>query len=66
MNNPTGGKLKITLLRSPYGRIRRHRETLRVLGLHKQRQTVIKDDNPAIRGMVNAVSYLVECEQLEG
>lgn len=57
-------KLKITLVRSPLGRKQNQIKTVEALGLRKIRQTVEKDDNPAIRGMINTVSHLVEVEEV--
>jgi len=52
-------KLEITLTRSVIGRKEDQRSTVKALGLNKIRQTVVHDDTPAIRGMVNKVSHLV-------
>ena len=43
-------KLAITLTRSVIGRPEDQRVTVRTLGLRKLNQTVVQDDNPAIRG----------------
>lgn len=59
------GRLRITQVRSGNGRPRKHRATLEALGLRHQR-SVVKADNPAIRGMIFQVSHLVEVEELEG
>ncbi|MBP8932999.1 MAG: 50S ribosomal protein L30 [Candidatus Atribacteria bacterium] len=58
--------LKITLKKSVIGRQKSHRRTVRSLGLKKVNHTVIHDDSPSIRGMVNKVSYLLEVENFEG
>ena len=55
-------KLQVTLVRSPIGYEKSQRATLRALGLRKLHHMVEKDDTPAIRGMINAVSHLVEVE----
>ncbi|RMH16556.1 MAG: 50S ribosomal protein L30 [Gemmatimonadetes bacterium] len=60
------GKLSITQVRSGVGRKQDHRRTLEALGLKKHQQTVVHDDTPAIRGMVNKVSYLVEVVEIDG
>ncbi|WP_210367485.1 50S ribosomal protein L30 [Bacillus sp. REN3] len=52
-------KLEITLKRSLIGRPQDQRETVKALGLRKVNQTVEKQDNAAIRGMINKVSHLV-------
>jgi len=58
-------KLAITLTRSVIGRPEDQRITVKTLGLRKLHQTVIHNDNPAIRGMVNKVSHLVTVKELE-
>jgi large subunit ribosomal protein L30 len=55
--------LKITLVRSPIGRKPKHRLTVQALGLRKMGATVIQQDNPAIRGMVHQVGYLLKVEE---
>ena len=58
-----GGKmLKVTLVKSPIGTKQAHRASVRGLGLRKIRQSVELPDTPSVRGMINAVSYLVKCE----
>ncbi|KMY48231.1 50S ribosomal protein L30 [Peribacillus loiseleuriae] len=52
-------KLEITLTRSLIGRPDDQRVTVNTLGLRKMHQTVVHDDNPAIRGMINKVGHLV-------
>lgn len=51
--------LEITLTKSLIGRPKDQRETVKALGLRKMHQTVVKEDNAAIRGMINKVSHLV-------
>lgn len=58
-------KLSITQVRSGVGRKFKHRRTLRALGFKKHQQTVVKDDNPAIRGMVHQVRYLVNVTEVD-
>jgi len=57
--------LKITLKRSLIGRKEDQQKTVEALGLKKIHQTVVKEDNPAIRGMVNKVSHLIELEEVD-
>jgi large subunit ribosomal protein L30 len=59
-------KLQITLVRSLIGRNEKQRATVATLGLRKLRQSVVHNDSPAIRGMVNAVSHLVKVEEVQG
>lgn len=58
-------KLRITLTRSPIGSKPAHRKTVRALGLRKMHQTVEKNDDPAIRGMIRAVSHMVQYEEIK-
>ena len=51
--------IKVTLMKSPIGRLKTHKACLSGLGLKKIRQTVEVIDTPEIRGMINKVSYLV-------
>ncbi|MEZ0344435.1 MAG: 50S ribosomal protein L30 [Caldimicrobium sp.] len=59
-------KLKITLMRSTYGWKPDQRETLKGLGLKKIGQSVIREDNPCIRGMINKIKHLVKVEEIDG
>ncbi|MDQ0340204.1 large subunit ribosomal protein L30 [Caldalkalibacillus uzonensis] len=58
-------KLEITLKRSVIGRKPDQRKTIEALGLKKRHQTVMHQDNDAIRGMINKVSHLVEVKEVE-
>jgi len=57
-------QLKVTQLRSEIGAKPNHRETLRSIGLRKIGDTVIKEDRPEIRGMINTVRHLVQVEEV--
>ncbi|MGH8223472.1 MAG: 50S ribosomal protein L30 [Woeseiaceae bacterium] len=57
-------RLKVTLLKSRYGRLKSHRDCIRGLGLRKVRQSVEVNDTPANRGMINKVSYLISVEEV--
>jgi len=59
-----GKALRIRQVKSGIGAQRRQRETLRALGLKHHQDQVVQPDNPAIRGMVNRVSHLVEVEEV--
>lgn len=56
-------KLKITLVRSLIGRPGNQRITVRTLGLGKLNSSVIQEDTPQIRGMINKVSHLLKVEE---
>ena len=57
-------KLSITLINSVIGNKQDQRDTVRVLCLRKLHQTVVKDANPSIRGMVHKVRHLVSVEEI--
>jgi large subunit ribosomal protein L30 len=57
-------QLRITQVRSGVGRPETHRRTLRALGLRRHQQSVIQQDNPAIRGMLFQVQHLVQVEEV--
>ncbi len=52
--------IEIKLVKSPIGYTKRQKATVKALGLSKLHQTVEKSDTPAVRGMINAVSHLLE------
>ena len=56
--------IRIRQVKSGIGAQRRLRETLKALGLRHHQDQVVQPDNPAIRGMVRAVSHLVEIEEV--
>ena len=56
--------LRITQVRSTIGGKRNQRLTLLSLGLRKIRQSVEREDNPQIRGMINTVRHLVTVEEV--
>jgi len=62
MANAQASRLRVTLVRSAAGKIRSHRETVQGLGLRRMHHTVEVEDTPAVRGMINKVSYLVRVE----
>lgn len=57
-------QVKITQRKSAIDRPKRQKDTLIALGLRKMNQTVIQEETPQIRGMINKVLHLVEVEQL--
>jgi large subunit ribosomal protein L30 len=59
-----GGQLKITLVRSTIGRPWDQERTVRSLGIRRMHQTVVRPDNPSIRGMVTKVRHLVKVEEV--
>jgi len=57
-------KLEITLTRSVIGRKQDQKLTVQTLGLKKIRQSVLREDTPAVRGMINKVSHLVSVKEV--
>ena len=57
-------KLKVTLKKSLIDKKKKHKLTLRALGLTKIGKTRTFPDNGAVRGMLNQVSYMVEVEEI--
>ena len=55
-------KIKVTLVKSLIGTKQSHRATVRGLGLRRLNSTSELQDTPAVRGMINKVSYLLKCE----
>ena len=58
----TEKKISVTLVKSLIGTKASHRQTVRGLGLRRLNHTVLVEDTPAIRGMIDKVSYLLKCE----
>ena len=58
------GKLRVTQTKSTISHIARNRGTIRALGLDRIGDTVEVPDNPATRGMVRQVRFLVSVEEL--
>jgi len=56
--------LKVTLVRSTHGRLKKHRACVKGLGLRRMHHTVEVIDTPENRGMINKVSYMVNCEEV--
>jgi large subunit ribosomal protein L30 len=55
-------KIKVTLVKSPIGTIQQHRACVRGLGLKRMNHSVVLEDTPAVRGMINRVNFLVKFE----
>ena len=58
-------RLKVTQVRSEIGCKQNQRETLRSLGLKRLHHSVVKEDRPEIRGMVQTVTHLVTVEEVD-
>ena len=62
----TTAKIKVTQRRSVIDRPKDQKDTVRRLGLHRINDSVVKDDRPEIRGMINKVRHLVDVEEVTG
>ncbi len=54
--------LKVTLTKSQIGRLKSHKSCITGLGLRRIGHTVVVEDTPAIRGMINKVNYMLRVE----
>ena len=52
--------IKIKLVKSPIGKVEKHKKTVEALGFKKVNQVLEKADTPQIRGMINQISHMVE------
>lgn len=59
------GKVKVTQVKSATDRGAKQRGTIRALGLRRIGDSSIHEDKPEIRGMIRAVTHLVEVEELD-
>ncbi|MDO5026865.1 MAG: 50S ribosomal protein L30 [Tissierellia bacterium] len=58
-------KLEIKLVKSTIGRLDKHKKTAEALGLKKIGQTVVKEDNASIRGMIDSINFMLEVKEVE-
>jgi large subunit ribosomal protein L30 len=58
-------RLKVTQTRSLIGSKQNQRNTIRSLGLKRINDTVVKEDRPEIRGMIQTVIHMVRVEEVE-
>ena len=58
--------IKVTQVKSELGHVARNRGTIRALGLDRIGDTNLLPDNPAVRGMVRQVNFLVSVDELTG
>lgn len=57
-------KLRVTWTKSSIGYAQDQKDTIKALGLRKLNRTVMKPDNPAVRGMLYKVRHLVSVEEV--
>ena len=64
IENKTGNKLRVRLVRSTIGRLKSHQACVRGLGLRRINHTRELEDTPEVRGMIRKISYMVEWEEV--
>ena len=57
-------QVKVTLIKSAFGQIKAHRETVKGLGLRKIRDSRVLVDTPAVRGMIVAARHMLQVEEV--
>ncbi len=57
-------RLRVTLVKSLNGRLKKHKACARGLGLRYMHHTVELDDTDCIRGMISKISYLLKMEEI--
>jgi large subunit ribosomal protein L30 len=55
--------VKVTQVKSTFGRLKKHRACVAGLGLRRIGHTVEVEDTPSVRGMINRVHYLIRIEE---
>ena len=64
-SKPTVSKqVKLTLVKSKFGRLKNHRACVSGLGLRRMHQSVVVADTPENRGMINRIAYMLLVEQV--
>jgi large subunit ribosomal protein L30 len=58
-------KLKITQTKSVIDRIEPQKRTMKALGLGRPNRSVIQQDTPQVRGMIQKVIHLVKVEEIQ-
>ena len=60
----TSKQVKLTLVKSKFGRLKNHRACVAGLGLRRMHQSVVVADTPENRGMINRIAYMLLVEQV--
>jgi len=64
MSNNSPKRIRVTLVRSLFGRLLVHRQCVNGLGLRKMHQSVELSATPEIMGMVNKAAFMLKVEAL--
>jgi large subunit ribosomal protein L30 len=57
-------KIKVTLIKSPNGGLKKQKRTIEALGLTKIRTFRVFEDGAAVRGMLAIVPHMVKVEKV--
>jgi len=57
-------KIRVKMVKSSIGRLKKHKACLQGLGLRRINHTVEVIDTPENRGMINKISYMLEVEEI--
>lgn len=57
-------QIAVTQIKSSIGRLKKHKSCLAGLGLRRIGHTVVIEDTPAVRGMMQAVEYMLRVEEI--
>lgn len=57
-------KIRLRLVKSESGRLKKHRACVRGLGLRRIGHEVEVVDTPSVRGMIDQVNYLLEVSEV--
>tara|TARA_R110000787_G_scaffold187093_19_gene298950 strand:- start:819 stop:1010 length:192 start_codon:yes stop_codon:yes gene_type:complete len=60
----THKQIKLTLIKSPHGRLKNHSDCIRGLGLRKTNSSRVLVATPEVMGMVNRIAYLLKVEDV--
>ncbi len=61
-NKASGKKVRVRLVRSVNGRLKKHQACARGLGLRRINHVRELEDTPEVRGMIRKISYMVDWE----
>jgi large subunit ribosomal protein L30 len=56
--------LRLTLVKSPFGQLRMHRDCLQGLGLRRMHRTVVRQATPENMGMIRKVAFMLKVEEV--
>jgi large subunit ribosomal protein L30 len=63
-STPSTKQVKITLVKSVYGQIESHKETVRGLGLRRIRDSRVVNGTPEVLGMIRSANHLLKVEEI--